>query len=352
MIRAEQLTFNIGDFTLRQFDLEVESGKYFVLLGPPGSGKTIFLECLCGLKTIESGRIILDDKDVTELEPRSRGIGYVPQDYALFPHLSVAENIEFGLKVARLPRDTITSRVAATAGLLDIANLLNRRIAGLSGGEKQRTALARAIVMEPRLLLLDEPVCALDEGTRQRICALLHKIQRKLSLTVIHVSHSIEEAFSVADHAAILHNGELQQVGPLQQLLRKPKNEFIARFMRCENIFDACAVLSTSDESRTEITVAGVQLSASDRHSGNCKVMMRPENITLHRSDCSAANLENALAMTVVGWRDYGGYVKVELRGAVEFIAHITHAAFAQIDPKPGSTVLAAVGADNIHILA
>ncbi|MHC4227021.1 MAG: ABC transporter ATP-binding protein [Planctomycetota bacterium] len=229
MIRTEEISFSVGTFQLQRLSIEIAKGEYLILLGPPGSGKTVFLECLCGLKRLESGRIYIDGRDVTGLEPRLRGIGYVPQDYALFPHLTVEQNIAFGLRV----RGRTEEKIAETADMLGIRQLMSRSIAGLSGGEKQRVALARALVLQPKILLLDEPVCALDEVTRQEICAQLLAIQRKLGLTTIHVSHNLEEAFSVADRAAILHRGVLQQIGPMDELVSKPNSEFVARFMRC-----------------------------------------------------------------------------------------------------------------------
>ncbi|TKJ35778.1 MAG: hypothetical protein CEE38_14320 [Planctomycetes bacterium B3_Pla] len=230
MIRTEEISFSVGTFQLQRLSIEIAKGEYLILLGPPGSGKTVFLECICGLKRLESGRIYIDDRDVTGLEPRLRGIGYVPQDYALFPHLTVEQNITFGLRV----RGRTEEKIAETADMLGIRQLMSRSISGLSGGEKQRVALARALVLQPKILLLDEPVCALDEVTRQEVCAQLLAIQRKLGLTTIHVSHNLEEAFSVADRAAILHQGVLQQIGPMDELVSKPNSEFVARFMRCE----------------------------------------------------------------------------------------------------------------------
>jgi len=234
MIRTEEISFRIGTFQLQRLSINIAKGEYFILLGPPGSGKTIFLECLCGLKKIHSGRIYIDGRQVPYLEPRARGIGYVPQDYALFPHLSVEQNIAFGLHAHGYQHKETQAKVAETAELLDIRWLLSRRIHGLSGGEKQRVALARALVLQPKILLLDEPVCALDEVTRQEVCVQLLDIQRRLGLTTIHVSHNLEEAFTVADRAAILNEGILQQVGTLDELLRKPNSKFIARFMRRE----------------------------------------------------------------------------------------------------------------------
>ncbi len=234
MICTEEISFRIGTFQLQRLSINIAKGEYFILLGPPGSGKTIFLECLCGLKKIDSGRIYIEGQQVTNLEPRARGIGYVPQDYALFPHLSVERNIAFGLRVRGYQHKDSQAKITETAELLDIQGFLSRRIHGLSGGEKQRVALARALVLQPKILLLEEPVCALDEVTRQEVCVQLLDIQRRLGLTTIHVSHNLEEAFTVADRAAILNEGILQQVGPLDELLSKPNSKFVVRFTRHE----------------------------------------------------------------------------------------------------------------------
>jgi ABC-type Fe3+/spermidine/putrescine transport system ATPase subunit len=347
MIRVEEISFNIGTFELRHLSIDIAKGEYFILLGPPGSGKTIFLECLCGLKKIQSGRILIDGHDVTNLEPRRRSIGYVPQDYALFPHLSVERNIAFGLRA----HGYAETNIAETANLLGIGHLLSRSIDGLSGGEKQRVALARALVLKPKILLLDEPVCALDEVTRQQICAQLSDIHRRLGLTTVHVSHNLEEAFSVADRAAILHDGLLQQVGPLDELLRKPKNEFVARFMRCENIFCAEVFGRGARNSETQVKIGDIKLEIEGRHSGKLMLMIRPEDLIVRPVSMYNSKDKNVIRAALVRSRDCGGYVKVELDGPVSLMAHMTHAAFAELQQTQKPDVLAELDLKNIHVL-
>jgi ABC-type Fe3+/spermidine/putrescine transport system ATPase subunit len=347
MIRAEEMSFSIGTFELRRLSIDIAEGEYFILLGPPGSGKTIFLECLCGLKKIQSGRIRIDGRDVTNLEPRRRGIGYVPQDYALFPHLSVEQNIIFGLRAHGYEETNITE----TADLLGIRRLLSRSIDGLSGGEKQRVALARALVLKPKILLMDEPVCALDEVTRQQVCAQLSDIQRRLGLTTVHVSHNLEEAFSVADRAAILHQGLLQQVGTLDVLLRKPKSEFVARFMRCENIFCAEAIGRGTRDSDTRVKLGDIELQVPGRHSGKLMLMIRPENLLVRPSPAYNGKGENIILAALVRSRDCGGYVRVELDGPISLVAHMTHAAFAELQETHQPDIVAELDLKNIHVL-
>jgi len=347
MILAEEISFSIGTFELRRLSIDIAEGEYFILLGPPGSGKTIFLECLCGLKKIQSGRIRIDGRDVTKLEPRRRGIGYVPQDYALFPHLSVEQNISFGLRAHGYKETNITE----TADLLGIRHLLSRSIDGLSGGEKQRVALARALVLKPKILLLDEPVCALDEVTRQQVCAQLSDIQRRLGLTTIHVSHNLEEAFSVADRAAILHDGLLQQVGTLDELLRKPKSEFVARFMRCENIFCAEVIGRGASDSDTRVKLGDIELQITGRHSGKLMLMIRPEDLIVRPDSEYNVKGKNVIRARLVRSRDCGGYVRVELDGPVSLVAHMTHLAFADLQEEHHTDVVAELDLNNIHVL-
>jgi ABC-type Fe3+/spermidine/putrescine transport system ATPase subunit len=356
MIRTKEISFSIGTFELKRLSIDIAKGEYFILLGPPGSGKTIFLECLCGLKKIQSGKILIDGRDVTSLEPRGRGIGYVPQDYALFPHLSVGQNIAFGLRV----HGHEEANIDQITDLLGIGHLLSRSIDGLSGGEKQRVALARALVLKPKILLLDEPVCALDEVTRQQVCTQLSDIQRRFGLTTVHVSHNLEEAFSVADRAAVLHEGLLRQAGTLNELLRKPKNEFVARFMRCENILSAEAVGRGDHDMSTRVKLGDIELQIAGRHSSKLMLMIRPEDLVVRpapdRYDTGPGSGyngqgKNIIRARVVRSRDCGGYVRVELDGPVDLVAHITHAEFADLRQIRQPDVAAELNLKNIHVM-
>jgi len=351
VIRTEGLSYSIGDFRLSDIDLEVARGEYFVLMGPPGSGKSILLECLCGLNRARAGRILIDGRDVTGLEPRDRGIGYVPQDNALFPHRSVAGNICFGLRARGFNRRQARQRAHEVADLLGIRHLMARRVTGLSGGEKQRVALARALVMEPKVLLLDEPVSTLDEATRYLICGELRRLQRRFDVTTLHVSHNLEEALSVADRAGILHQGKFQQTGTLDELLRRPQTEFVARFMRCENVFAGEAGPTNDAAGRSTVRVGEVTFKASGRHEGQVKIMIRSEHLRLVCTGCAGSGEQTAQPVKLVGIEDRGAYVRAELDGPVRLIAHLSHTAFAELGLAIGAEVLAVVRPEHVYVL-
>ena len=351
MISTNDLTFEIGAFRLDGVTIETVRNEYFVLLGPPGSGKSIFLECLCGLRKVSGGSIMVDDREVTYSEPRRRNIGYVPQDYALFPHLTVGQNIAFGLRVGGWGKRAALVQARQTAEMLGIDHLLGRSVLALSGGEKQRTALGRALVMKPEVLLLDEPVCALDEATRQNICSMLRRIQKELQLTVIHVSHNLEEAFSVADRAAILNEGRLQQIGPLEELLRRPCNEFVARFMRCENIFSAQVVKVRPEDLCTEVCVGDVNLVVDGVHEGEIKIIIRPEDLLVFGDASEAVAHNNKLAVRMTGWRDFGSFARVDFTGAIDLVGHLPHGVFAKLKSADTEKLTAVLPRQSIHVL-
>lgn len=241
MIRIQGLKYAIGNFSM-DVDFEIKDNEYFVLLGMTGSGKTLLLENLCGLRDLFAGEVNIGRRRVTLEEPRKRKIGYVPQDGALFEHLTVSRNIAFSLAVQRRPKEEQKKEAGRIADLLGISHLLERPIRGLSGGERQRVALGRALASRPEVLLLDEPVSALDEYTRESVCLELKRIQRTLKLSVIHVCHSFEEARLVADRIGIMHNGRIIQAGSGDELINAPAFLQVARIVGLKNIFIGQAV--------------------------------------------------------------------------------------------------------------
>jgi len=350
MIRISDLVYSVGTFRL-EVSLDIGDGEYFVLMGPTGSGKTAAMECLAGLRHPHSGCIEISGRDVTGTEPRHRSIGYVPQDYALFMHRTVRQNIAFGPEVRRWPAEKIERAVSESAGLLGIEHLLDRRIPGLSGGERQRVALARALAVKPEVLILDEPVSALDESTRETVCRELRRVQRQLNLTTLHVSHNLEEAFSVADRAAVIHDGRIEQVGRMEDLLRKPRNDFVARFMRFENIVQGNTV-GPGLGGTFLVQVDGQTLTLAGKAEGPVTLVFRPENVSVARTGGSSeAKSAYTMAARLVRAVDRGAYVRLELAGSRSLVSHMSLAAFRQSGLVEGVDVRASVRCEDIHVI-
>jgi molybdate/tungstate transport system ATP-binding protein len=214
VIALEWVTLRSGEFCLRNVSFEIPAGGYGILMGKTGSGKTTILEAICGLRDLEEGTVRLDGRDVTPLRPADRGIGYVPQDRALFQTLSVRQNLSFAPRVLGWGRDQIDDRVRELAALLGIAPLLDRSPRGLSGGEAQRVALGRALAARPKILLLDEPLSALDDKTWEGMVELLGEVRRATGVTTLHVTHRREEARRLADRVLILADGAVRAAAP------------------------------------------------------------------------------------------------------------------------------------------
>ena len=210
MISVDHLTVRVGAFALEDVGFEVPTGQYAVLMGRTGAGKTTLLEVLCGLKTVTRGTVRLNGRDVTRLKPAERGIGYVPQDRALFQTMTVREHLAFALTIRKADRQVIQQSVAELSRLLGIEHLLDRRPPGLSGGEAQRVALGRALSARPGVLCLDEPLSALDDETRREMYGLLGHVQRNTSVTILHVTHNLDEAAQLADRIFLLRNGKVE----------------------------------------------------------------------------------------------------------------------------------------------
>jgi ABC-type Fe3+/spermidine/putrescine transport system ATPase subunit len=236
-VEVQDVQVHVGGFKLEGIDLTVDEGQYFILLGPTGVGKTILLETLAGIHRVVRGRIWIDSQDVTHMTPEERRISYVPQDYALFPNMNVRENIAFGLKIKKMAKSQIDEQVANYARRLGIAYLLDRPPQQLSGGEKQRVALARALIIRPRVLLMDEPLAALDRANRSDFWIMLQEVHREFRVTVIHVTHDLEEAFILGDRIGVFIQGRIVQSGRKEEIYRRPNSLEVARFLGVRNIF-------------------------------------------------------------------------------------------------------------------
>jgi ABC-type sugar transport system ATPase subunit len=225
---------------LEDFSLEIAEGEFFVLLGPSGCGKTTILRMTAGLESLSAGEIFLRGEPISRTPPERRDIAMVFQDYALYPHMTVYKNMAFGLRRHGVPHVEADARIRKTAGMLAIEHLLARRPHQLSGGQQQRVALGRAIVRDPSLYLMDEPLSNLDAQVRSTVRTEIKELQRRLGVTTLYVTHDQLEAMTLADRMAVLHEGVVQQIGPPIEIYRKPANEFVARFLATPrlNVFD------------------------------------------------------------------------------------------------------------------
>ncbi len=224
-------TYPNGHVACRAIELHIADGELLVLVGPSGCGKSTLLRLIAGLETPSAGRILIDDADVTTIPPQSRDLAMVFQSYALYPHMTVRENLAYGLRVRRTDRSTIETRIGAVAAALDIDSLLDRRPAQLSGGQRQRVALGRAMVRDPKAFLLDEPLSNLDPALRLQARAELLRLQRRLHATIVYVTHDQEEAMTLGHRVAVMHDGRVSQVAPPLDLYARPANTFVARFI-------------------------------------------------------------------------------------------------------------------------
>jgi len=274
MIEIEKLNGDLGEFHLRDINLTVNKGEYLAVLGPTGAGKTVLIEYIVGIFKPDSGMIRIDGEDILQLYTEERNIGYVPQDYALFPNLTVEKNISYGLEARRMEPEQINNLVSEMISRLKIDYIRHRMPLNLSGGEKQRVALGRALATEPRVLLLDEPLSALDENLRNEMARELRRVQRDVNGTFIHVCHNFEEASDVADRIAIMNDGMIVQVGTLKEIMETPKNEFVARFVKTQNVFGG-----VSDGS--SIQIGDTSIAKKHSFKGEVIVAIRPENIMI-----------------------------------------------------------------------
>jgi len=250
MLTVINLSKQIGNFYLNNVNFKVNKGEYFVLLGPSGSGKSLLLEIIAGLQKPDQGKITLNNVNITEEKIQKRKVGIVFQDYALFPHMTVYENIIFSLSKKESKQNTIKELLK----LLSIEHLLNRKPSSLSGGEKQRVALARALAAKPLLLLLDEPLASTDAMLKAEIRALLRNIN-KLGQTVIHVTHDYQDAITLSSKIGILNNGTLEDIGTTSEIFLKPKSLFIAKLMGIKNFFPAKII---SEDENNQIKVVSI----------------------------------------------------------------------------------------------
>lgn len=347
MIAIKGLKVDLGDFLLQDINLDIEPGEYFIILGPTGAGKTVLLEAIAGLYPVLQGTIWVNDKEISKLNPEKRGIGIVYQDQVLFPHLSVADNIAFGLRSMKYPGQEIKPTVDSMAGVLGITHLLHRSPTTLSGGESQKVALARALVAEPTVLLLDEPLSALDPETKERMQRELAEIHRRLKVTVIHVTHDFEEAVALGHRVAVLNEGRIAQTGTPDGILRQPNSEFVARFALSRNIFLGEA--SEGDDGYVFVDIGGIKLVTVTEARDRVHLSLRPEDIFVSRETLQST-ARNSFEGTVTDIVDRGVVMYVTVSVPPDFICLVTRQAFVEMDLRKGVKRWVTFKASAVHV--
>ncbi|MDY6958297.1 MAG: ABC transporter ATP-binding protein [Halobacteriota archaeon] len=323
-------------------NLEVETGEYFVLIGPTGAGKSILLETIAGLYRPKKGFIEVDGIDITGKEPRRREIGIVYQDYMLFPHLTVIDNVRFGMKGdEQLLLDNLLD-------LLDISQILSRKPDNLSGGESQRVALARALVTRPKILLLDEPLSALDINTRESIISKLKEINESLGVTIIHITHERLEATSLADRVAVMNKGEILQVGRPEDVFRRPDSEFVANFVGCENLYKGRSVIDP-DTGIADVEVGGVTITATTSKSDDVFITIRPEDILISIDQIETSG-RNSYHGKITEVKDMGNITRIIVDVGILFSVVLTKRSFEDLFLGVGKGIYITFKASSVHV--
>jgi len=346
VIKVSNLSVKLGDFSLQDVNLDVESGQYFIVLGPTGAGKTVLLETIAGLHPVVNGTVSVEGRDITHLQPERRALGIVYQDHVLFPHLSVWENVAFGLKSARCPKQDIRAKIEKVAQLVNIDHLLQRKPHGLSGGERQRVSLARALVTEPKVLLLDEPLSALDPEAREKMQRQLADIHRRLNVTIIHVTHDFEEALSLGDRVAVMNRGGVVQVGTPDDIMRRPNSEFVAGFALSRNLFRGEVVAS---EDNVVVNVGGARITAQTASRGTVHVSIRPEDIFISRESVRST-AGDCLRGTITDVVGKGSVIYVVVDVPPQFTCLVSRQSFGELDLKTGMDVYITIRTSAVHV--
>ncbi|BCX18091.1 MAG: polyamine-transporting ATPase [Geminicoccaceae bacterium] len=331
-------TYDGQSLVVKSLDLEIARGEFLTLLGPSGSGKTTTLMMLAGFEQPTKGEIFLDGRPVSRLPPWKRDIGMVFQSYALFPHLTVAENVAFPLAVRKMPKAEIERRVARALATVRLEGFENRRPAQLSGGQQQRVALARALVFEPKLVLMDEPLGALDKQLRESMQYELKHLHEKLGLTFVYVTHDQSEALTMSDRVAVFNDGRIQQLASPAELYERPKNAFVARFIGENNRLSG-TVRERFGE-RCLVEVAGVPIKAVAGNIGGAgsatTLSLRPERVSINSPIAQDNEVQGEVLETIY----HGDHLRVRLAllGHDDFIVKLSNRP-GQLRLAPGQKV-------------
>ncbi|CAG36081.1 ABC transporter ATP-binding protein [Desulfotalea psychrophila] len=353
LLEVQNLHVDLGEFSLRGADLAVEEGAYCCLIGDSGSGKSVLLETVVGGFHPQRGKVMLRGQDVTNWPPERRNLGIVYQDFMLFPHLNVFENIVFGLRRRKFSRSGMEEEVRTIAARVGIENLLYRDIKTLSGGEQQRTSLARALIVRPQVLLLDEAFSALDVASRERMRYLLRELVKDLHVTVLNVTHDMEDVWTLADQVAVLHDGQILQTGKPEDVFSCPQPGFVAEFLGARNILQG-TVLTCDKSGLTHISVGQNGLYSTDPASIDDRVQLsvRPEELAVARKQLPIT-LRNQIPVRIESLERRGPLVLIIGKAAgFSLEAAVTVAGAQEQNLNIGDNVVFAFSANSLRIIS
>jgi ABC-type Fe3+/spermidine/putrescine transport system ATPase subunit len=281
-LHVDRLSLTLSKFKLDNVSLSCKKGEYHILMGPSGSGKSTLMKSILGFQKIGEGSIFLDNRDITHELPERRRMGYVPQNYALFPHLNVERNIRFGLDALRTPRAEADAAVKKLAGMLKIEKLLKRRVKNLSGGEQQKVALGRALAGRPEVVLLDEPFSSIDEGGKRGLWFELKQVVSEVGITTVHITHNLEEAYTLGENLSVLIGGQLVQSGPKTDIFQRPIDDRVARYLNYVNIFKGVAE-NDGNETRIPLGAFSILMEQKVQSGKHVSVCIRQQDIKVVR---------------------------------------------------------------------
>ena len=345
MIQLKNLNVKMPGFALREINISIEQGEFFTLLGPTGAGKTVVLESVIGIIPITKGHVIINGKDVTRLPPEKRGIGIVYQDFALFPHLTVYENITYGLRYHKVNGKKPGKNLGFIIKRLSLEPLLQRSILNLSGGEKQRVALARALAVDPSVLLLDEPLSALDPNFREDIREIIKRLHIETGITVLMVTHDFKEAHFLAQNAAVINNGRIEQIGSIAEVFHRPATPFVAEFVGMKNIFPAIFNGNKAQTGKLEIKTNS-HINGSKKY-----IAIRPEDIHVSMDKQSPPE-RNSIKGTVSKILNHGFYCDVSIKTkGIKFASIVPTNLIINLNLKEGQKVNMWFDPDDVHVM-
>ncbi len=347
MLNIENISLSLGDFLLRSLSLAIEKPEYWVIIGPSGAGKTILLETIAGIHRPVSGKILFEGDDITYDQPKDRKIAMVYQDLMLFPHMTVRENILFSVKIRKTYNEDIETKVRDLVEILGISHLMERNPATLSGGEAQRVALARALIQKPRLLLLDEPLSALDSMTRERLREEIRKIHQYLKIPIIHITHHFEDVYALAEKVAIMQDGRIIQTGRPEDVFAHPCTPYVAQICGTENIFRGEA---TREGTGSVLNLGDLCIRITAQYSGPVVAVIRSEDIIIS-VEPFRSSARHTLPATIADLIPSGPFIRVVLNTGIRMIAMVTRTSSEELGLEPGCRVFATFKESALHVI-